>query len=80
MDGLPDGDPGEEPVTLVLVCGTTELRLGPAERGDRCGLGLIDDLLHLQVAVRRFGWTLRLDDVPSELEELLELVGLRDQV
>lgn len=72
-------DPGGA-VTIVLVHGHDEVCLGTVERGDRCGLGFIDDLLRLQVAVRRFGWTLRIDDVPAELDELLELTGLRPHV
>jgi hypothetical protein len=67
-------------VTLVLVRGARQVVLGPVERGERCGLGFIDDLLHLQVSVRRFGWSLRVDDVAPELVELLELVGLRDRL
>lgn len=70
-------DPNRDTVTIVLVHGGRELRLGPVDRGARCGLGFIDDLLHLQLAVRRFGWSLRVDDVPVELHELLELTGLR---
>jgi hypothetical protein len=73
-------DHREDEVTLVLVHGAEEVCLGPVQRGDRCGLGFIDDLLRLQVAVRRFGWSLRVDDVPVELHELLELTGLRPHV
>jgi len=73
-------DHATDSVTLVLVHGERELRLGPVVRGERCGLGFIDDLLRLQLAVRRFGWSLRVDDVPTELHELLELTGLRPHV
>ncbi|MGV3760077.1 MAG: hypothetical protein ACO1PW_11155 [Actinomycetota bacterium] len=78
----PQAPTGDDPdaVVLVLVRGTDEHVLGPVRRGDRCGLGFIDDLLHLQVALRRLGWRLRVDDVAPELEELLELTGLRDQL
>jgi ABC-type transporter Mla MlaB component len=40
------------------------------------GLGLIDALMRLQLAARRHGCEVRLRDVPEELRELLELVGL----
>lgn len=50
--------------------------LGWSERGERCGLGFVDDLLRLQVALKRFGWDLHLGPVPADVAELLELVGL----
>ena len=65
---------------LVLVRGERELSLGRVGAGDRCDLGFVDDLLRLQLVVRRFGWSLRLDDVAEELRELVELVGLTDQL
>lgn len=67
-------------VTVVLVGDGREVSLGVVERGERCGLGFIDDLLRLQLAIRRFGWSLRIDDVPGDVEELLELTGLRDRL
>ena len=65
---------------LVLVRGEQELSLGRVGAGDRCDLGFVDDLLRLQLVVRRFGWSLRLDDVAEELRELVELVGLTDEL
>lgn len=67
-------------VVLVVVRGDEERVLGRAGPARGCQLGFIDDLLHLQVALRRLGWTLRLDDVAPDLEELLELTGLREQL
>jgi len=76
----PSPDGTEDAVLLVLVRDGHEVVLGPARPGGRCGLGFIDDLLHLQVALRRLGWSLRVDEVDPELEELLELTGLRDRL
>jgi hypothetical protein len=61
---------------LVLVRGEQEVSLGRVGAGDRCDLGFVDDLLQLQLVIRRFGWTVRLDDVADELRELVDLVGL----
>lgn len=68
--------PASAGTVLVLRRGERAVVLGPVDRGDRCGLGLVDDLLRLQVAVGRFGWELHLAHVPQEVAELLELVGL----
>jgi hypothetical protein len=65
---------------LVLVRGEREVSLGRAGAGERCDLGFVDDLLQLQLVVRRFGWSLRLDDVAEELRELVGLVGLGDEL
>ena len=65
---------------LVLVRGEREVSLGRVGAGQRCDLGFVDDLLRLQLVVRRFGWSLRLDDVADELRELVELVGLTDEL
>ena len=65
---------------LVLVRGEREVSLGRVGAGERCDLGFVDDLLRLQLLVRRFGWSLRLDDVAEELRELVELVGLTDEL
>jgi hypothetical protein len=65
---------------LVLVRGEEEVSLGRVGSGERCDLGFVDDLLQLQLVVRRFGWTVRLVDVADELRELVNLVGLDDQL
>ena len=63
---------------LVLVRDGQTVSLGRVGAGERCDLGFVDDLLQLQLVIRRFGWSLRLDDVADELRELVELVGLSD--
>lgn len=52
--------------------------VGP--RGAAPDLEAVDALVRLHVAARRLGGCIRLRDVCEELEELLELVGLRREV
>lgn len=65
---------------VVLVRGVLEVRLGPVGRGLRCDLGFVDELLRVQLAARRLGWSIRLDNVAEELRELVALVGLSDEL
>lgn len=65
---------------VVLVRGSEERSLGQVGSGDHCDLGFVDSLLHLQLAVRRFGWSVRLEGVSDELLELVDLVGLRREL
>ena len=65
---------------LVLVRGAREIALGRVDAGQRCDLTFVDDLLQLQLAVRRFGWSVRMVDAAAELRELVDLAGLRDQL
>ena len=48
----------------------------PSTAPDRCDLGFVEDLLRVQLAARRFGWSIRLRQVRSDLRELIELAGL----
>lgn len=68
--------PGDGDARLVLVHAGQVVDLGPVARGDRCGLGFVDDLLRLRLALARFGWALVVADVPADVLELFELVGL----
>lgn len=61
---------------LALVVGGRELRLGPLDAHEPCGLVLVDDLLRLRLALGRHGAVLRLIDVHHELRGLLDLVGV----
>ena len=65
---------------VVLVQGQREIVLGRVEAGDRCDLAFLDHLLQLQVALRRIGWSLRLEGVERSLQELVELVGVDEQL
>jgi hypothetical protein len=62
-------------VVLLLRDGQ-ELLLGPVYGPDRCDLGFVEGLLRVQLAARRFGWSIRLTEVRPDLLELVELVGL----
>jgi len=68
---------GDRPLAIVLlVRGGREVLLGPVYGSERCDLGAVDDLLRLQLAVRRLGWSIRLAEIRGNLGELVELVGL----
>src|SRR3954468_15103282 len=73
MDGARD-----RPATVVVVVDdTTELVLGrlDARPGDASALRV---LARLQLAARRRGWSLRIDDAPPALRELAAFCGLGD--
>ena len=61
---------------MVLERDGEDVLLGPVYGTDRCDLGFVDDLLRVQLAARRFGWSIRLREVRSDLRELIELAGL----
>ena len=61
---------------MVLLRDGQEVPLGPVYGPDRCDLGFVDGLLRVQLAARRFGWSIKLRDVRPDLLELVELVGL----
>ena len=70
-------DAGAAPRALVVLRRDDgEVLLGPVYGSSRCDLGFVDDLLRVQLAARRFGWTIRLRQVRDDLRELLELAGL----
>lgn len=61
---------------VVLRGDGRDVHLGRLAAGDLCTLGFLDALLQLQVALGRFGWSVVLIEVPDELQELVDLVGL----
>ena len=76
-----DEAPGRPRAVVVLLRDGDEVLLGPVYAADRCDLGFVEDLLRVQLAARRFGWTIRLEQVRDDLRELIDLVGLsRDLV
>jgi hypothetical protein len=66
--------------TVVLLQDGREVSLGPVRTPPRGDLALVEDLLRLQLAVARFGWSVRLADLCPRLEELLELAGVAGQL
>ncbi len=71
-------DPADERprAVVVLVRDGAEVLLGPVHAPEQCDLGFVEGLLRVQLAARRFGWTIRLREVQPDLLELVELVGL----
>jgi hypothetical protein len=61
---------------VVLRRDDEDVLLGPVYGPDRCDLGFVEDLLRVQLAARRFGWTIQLRHVRADLRELIELAGL----
>ena len=61
---------------VVLRREGDDVLLGPVYGPDRCDLGFVEDLLRVQLAARRFGWTIRLVEVRDDLRELIEMVGV----
>ncbi len=61
---------------VVLLRDDHEVLLGPVYGPDHCDLGFVEGLLRVQLAARRFGWSIRLTEVRPDLRELVELVGL----
>ena len=61
---------------VVLRRDGEDVLLGPVYGPDRCDLGFVEDLLRLQLAARRFGWTIQLVEVRDDLRELIEMVGV----
>jgi hypothetical protein len=68
---------GSDAVVEVLDGGVAVAawRLAVAAQPD---LGIVDDLARLQLAARRFGWSIRLRDPGEGLVALLALAGLTD--
>jgi hypothetical protein len=66
---------------VVLRRDGGEVLLGPVYASEGCDLALVEDLLRVQLAARRFGWCIRLRQVREDLHELIDLAGLtRDLV
>ncbi len=61
---------------VVLRRDDRDVLLGPVYGPDRCDLGFVEGLLRVQLAARRFGWSIRLTEVRPDLLDLVELVGL----
>ena len=69
-------DVAEPRAVVVLRRNGEDVLLGPVYGPDRCDLGFVEDLLRVQLAARRFGWTIRLVEVRDDLRELIEMVGV----
>jgi hypothetical protein len=65
---------------VVLVQDGREVILGSVDGATRCDLGLVEDLLRLQLLAQRFGWSIRITEVRADLRELFDLVGLTERL
>ncbi len=71
----------DAPWARVVVVGANGSTLSVILRGEgRPDLSVIDVLARWQLSARRSGGELRLEDVCSELETLLDFAGLRREV
>jgi hypothetical protein len=68
---------GRARAVVVLLRHDREVLLGPVYAPDRCDLGFVEGLLRVQLAARRFGWSIKLRKVQPDLLELVQLVGLQ---
>ena len=73
---MPDADDPPRAVVVLVVGGGGEILLGVIDHGAQCDLALVDDLLRLQLAVARRGWSIRLAHPDQDLRDLVEFVGL----
>ena len=74
-----DDNRRDRPRAVVLVVDDhTEITLFHLARPEIVDLGVIDSLASLQLAARRLGWAVRVDDPCPTLRGLIELVGLGD--
>ena len=71
-------DPAE--TMVVLLQGGVELARWPLGQLTSPELAVADGLARLQLAVRAFGWSIRLERAPVEMVDLLDLCGLREVV
>ena len=71
-----DVEASEPRAVVLLLRDGQEVLLGPVYGPDRCDLGFVEGLLRVQLAARRFGWSIRLTEVRPDLLELVDLVGL----
>jgi hypothetical protein len=65
---------------VVLHRDDGEVVLGPVYGPPTCDMALVDDLLRVQLAARRFGWCIELRQVREDLRELIELSGLTSEL
>ena len=65
---------------VVLVRGDAEMTSWPLVVPASPDLRVVDEVAQLQLAARRLGCSIRLQDPSRELSQLLDLVGLRVEV
>ena len=68
--------PSASPATVVLLRDGREVATWPIDFPDPADLELVDGLARLQLTAMQLGCAIRLRNVPPEVAELLDLVGL----
>lgn len=67
------------PVAVVWVRGKGgRVRLGSVTVSRPCHLDVVDDLARLCLLAERLGWSIHLDEVRPDLQELMELAGIEE--
>ena len=61
---------------VLVVTGGVEVPVWRGEAPPRADLAVVDSLARLQLAARRRGWSIRLQNPGQPLRQLLELTGL----
>jgi hypothetical protein len=70
----------ESPATIVLARGDAEVARWALLPTGRTGLELVHELARLHLQARRLGCSILLQNAWTALSDLLELVGLADQL
>jgi hypothetical protein len=65
---------------IAVVDDAGEVMVGPFAAGAACDIGTVDHLLRLCLAARRNGLSIRLSAVRHDLRELVDLVGVTEQL
>ena len=73
-------DPGHIAARVVIVAADGAERLVGRVDAGRADVAIVDALARLQLVARRQGGRVLLRDVPEELRQMLELVGLGEEL
>jgi hypothetical protein len=65
---------------VAVVVDDDEVALGEIGGGAPCDLGTVDHLLRLSLAARRLGLSIRVTAIHHDMRELVELIGVTDQL
>lgn len=66
-------------IVFIGGCGQV-MAAGPVSGDGRPDMGTVEALAHLQLAARRLGVSIEVQEMCGELAELVELVGLRREL
>ena len=63
--------------TVVLIIGAHQVAIAVIRGDQRCDIAHANDILRMQLAVCRLGWSIRVDNMQPNLRELFDLIGVR---